>query len=244
LLTALQIWSRRLSADGPLYFTMGVNGILFASVIMQAYLMPFRELAHNYLELISLTLNFALYDINLLAVLGKHEGSDASTGGTSGQGDDAPLVVSWSEFRSVPAISVVGLAAACKPITDTLRSVRVLLLSSVAPVRLRFASALDIVRIIVFVGFISYGCFENWSRLKAHRFVQMCCPCAKKRRRISTMDAFKSNISTCEAHKPDYDPWGMAVPAPAAHRASADSPQGSVVGDSPCMSCSVDGMPA
>jgi hypothetical protein len=44
-----------------------VNVILFASMLIQALLMPFRNRVHNYLEVVSLMLNFLLFDIALFS---------------------------------------------------------------------------------------------------------------------------------------------------------------------------------
>jgi hypothetical protein len=44
-----------------------INVILFTSVVLQALLMPFRNKIHNYLEIVSLMLNFLLFDVALFA---------------------------------------------------------------------------------------------------------------------------------------------------------------------------------
>ena len=46
---------------------MGVNGILFGSIIIQAVLMPFKKRIHNWMEIASLSLNFILFDIAISA---------------------------------------------------------------------------------------------------------------------------------------------------------------------------------
>jgi hypothetical protein len=53
---------------------VAVNIVLFASVIIQTVLMPFKNKVHNYLEIGSLVLNFLLFDIALMATGGGGEG--------------------------------------------------------------------------------------------------------------------------------------------------------------------------
>jgi hypothetical protein len=55
---------------------VAVNAVLFASVIIQMVLMPFRNRVHNHLEMGSLILNFLLFDIALLATSGQGSNVD------------------------------------------------------------------------------------------------------------------------------------------------------------------------
>ena len=79
-LTAVSLFSASLcdETDGALCSSkvVAVNAVLFASVIIQTVLMPFKNRVHNHLEIGSLVLNFLLFDIALLATSGR-EGSNA-----------------------------------------------------------------------------------------------------------------------------------------------------------------------
>jgi hypothetical protein len=46
---------------------VGINAILFFSLLIQTRMMPFKNDRHNELEIISLSLNFVLFDTALLA---------------------------------------------------------------------------------------------------------------------------------------------------------------------------------
>jgi hypothetical protein len=80
-LTAVSLFSASLcdETDGALCSSkvVAVNAVLFASVIIQTVLMPFRNRVHNHLEIGSLVLNFVLFDTALLATSGS-EGPNAN----------------------------------------------------------------------------------------------------------------------------------------------------------------------